>query len=114
MRETNWEHRAAASEHYDTSLYRAACLPACSLQIFINLAALSLCVSNLAHTISSSHCTQLCKLHSSVIHHAALSETYNQLPTQRAYRDYSTPVTAAHMVPTLQNLVCDVNTSKLI
>lgn len=54
---TNWEFRAAVCKHYDTSLYCAACFSACSLQIFINLAALSICVSTLAHNIVSACCS---------------------------------------------------------
>ena len=39
------------------SLHCAACFSARSLQIFIHLAALSICVSNLAHTIIYSCCS---------------------------------------------------------
>lgn len=90
VRETDWGCGAVVSKHYDTSLYCTACFPACSLQIFINLAALSICVSNLAHTVSSSHCTQLCKLNSNIIYSTALSEMHNQLPTQCTYQDNNT------------------------
>lgn len=67
-----------------------ACLPARSLQIFINLAAPSIRLSNrlyVFHTLSSSHCLQLCKL--SIIYSAGAQDIYNQLPTLSACQDYS-------------------------